>query len=248
MTRSELLHIMEHPGQIGKEDLFDLQSYVQEYPYAQTLRLLYLKGLHNIQDIRYDKELKKTAVYVSDRRNLYNLITKEAEDTGQVEPENETSQEEKKIPLKPLKKTKENDLIHVPVIDIQAILDAKNEETSEDLQSSATSVNKQQSSPKNKRLKRQDLIDEFIQASESSEIAISLKNVPSEKEVEPVSAENSKTETDEFFTETLAKIYIKQHKFEQAIRIFRRLSLKYPEKSIYFADQIRFLEKLITNL
>lgn len=50
-----------------------------------------------------------------------------------------------------------------------------------------------------------------------------------------------------YFTETLARIYIKQCKYDKAIEIIRRLSLNYPKKSRYFADQIRFLEKLILN-
>ena len=50
-----------------------------------------------------------------------------------------------------------------------------------------------------------------------------------------------------YFTETLAKIYIKQRKYSRALEIIRSLYLKYPEKNVYFADQIRFLEKLIIN-
>ncbi|MBV2166233.1 MAG: hypothetical protein KUL76_06850, partial [Kaistella sp.] len=50
-----------------------------------------------------------------------------------------------------------------------------------------------------------------------------------------------------FLTETLAKIYIKQKKYEQALTIIKQLSLNFPKKSIYFADQIRFLELLILN-
>jgi len=52
---------------------------------------------------------------------------------------------------------------------------------------------------------------------------------------------------DSYFTETLAKIYIKQHRYAKALEIIRKLNLKYPKKNIYFADQIRFLEKLVTN-
>ncbi|MEG1573936.1 MAG: hypothetical protein RR293_07115 [Bacteroidales bacterium] len=51
-----------------------------------------------------------------------------------------------------------------------------------------------------------------------------------------------------FFTESLAKIYIRQRKYRRALEIIKNLSLKYPEKNIYFADQMRFLEKLIINI
>ena len=52
-------------------------------------------------------------------------------------------------------------------------------------------------------------------------------------------------EQDSTFSESLAKSYIATHKFEQALEIIENISANYPEKSIYFADQIRFLKKLI---
>lgn len=42
-------------------------------------------------------------------------------------------------------------------------------------------------------------------------------------------------------------ILIKNHDYEAALEIIMRLSLNNPKKSIYFADQIRFLRKLILN-
>jgi len=48
-------------------------------------------------------------------------------------------------------------------------------------------------------------------------------------------------------SESLAKMYISRHKYSQALEIIKGLSLKYPEKSCYFADQIRFLSKLVLN-
>ncbi len=56
------------------------------------------------------------------------------------------------------------------------------------------------------------------------------------------------TKTDDsMLSESLAKMYISRHKYSQALEIIKQLSLKYPEKSIYFADQIRFLTKLVLN-
>ena len=48
-------------------------------------------------------------------------------------------------------------------------------------------------------------------------------------------------------SESLAQIYIRQRKFEKAYDIIMGLSLNNPEKSIYFADQLRFLRKLMLN-
>ena len=50
---------------------------------------------------------------------------------------------------------------------------------------------------------------------------------------------------DSLLSESLAKIYIKQRRYSKAYEIIHNLSLNFPEKSIYFADQLRFLQKLI---
>ncbi len=42
----------------------------------------------------------------------------------------------------------------------------------------------------------------------------------------------------EFYTETLAKIFTEQECYTQAIEVYEKLSLLYPEKSAYFADFI----------
>lgn len=90
------------------------------------------------------------------------------------------------------------------------------------------------------QLKHHDLIDNFITANPH------IKPVGEVSDVETVVLDNTNV-TDSIFTESLAKIYIKQGQYDKAIRIFEKLNLKYPEKSSYFADQIRFLKKIIEN-
>lgn len=46
-------------------------------------------------------------------------------------------------------------------------------------------------------------------------------------------------------SESLAKIYIRQKRFDKAFEIIHTLSLKNPKKSAYFADQLRYLRKLM---
>jgi hypothetical protein len=64
----------------------------------------------------------------------------------------------------------------------------------------------------------------------------------SEEDDQVVARSVSKDE--EMVTETLAMIYVSQKKYDEAVEAFRKLSLKYPEKSIYFASQIEEIEKL----
>ena len=53
-----------------------------------------------------------------------------------------------------------------------------------------------------------------------------------------------KFDKNELMTETLAKVYLEQKKYKKAIQAYRILSLKYPEKSGFFADRITRVEKI----
>jgi len=50
------------------------------------------------------------------------------------------------------------------------------------------------------------------------------------------------------YTEEQAISLIKAKKYEEALEILRVLHFKIPEKSVYFADQIRYLEKIIATI
>ena len=95
------------------------------------------------------------------------------------------------------------------------------------------------------QMKGQDLIDNFI---DNEGGKIKLKDEPEYKpQLEEEPSENENDGNESYFTETLAKIYIKQGRYEKALEIIQRLNLNYPKKNAYFADQMRFLEKLILN-
>ena len=61
----------------------------------------------------------------------------------------------------------------------------------------------------------------------------------------PSTDNNSAASPDSMLSESLAKIYIRQGRYEKAYEIISHLNLNFPEKSRYFADQLRFLKKLI---
>ena len=76
----------------------------------------------------------------------------------------------------------------------------------------------------------------------------SVEHPSNEEEAEGPISEATESESEEsYFTETLAKIYVRQQRYDKALEIIKKLNLKYPKKNAYFADQIRFLEKLIIN-
>lgn len=94
------------------------------------------------------------------------------------------------------------------------------------------------------------LIDRFLQsypASADPSQSSSLSPAPSPAPPRPAAQKGSTPPPDSLLSESLAKIYIKTHRYAQAYEILNGLSLRFPEKSRYFADQLRFLQKLILN-
>ncbi len=85
--------------------------------------------------------------------------------------------------------------------------------------------------------KKFELIDKFI----SGNPKITPKDQPSEKI--DVSAHET-FDKNELMTETLARVYLEQKKYKKALQAYKILSLKYPEKSSFFADRIKMIEKI----
>jgi len=85
-----------------------------------------------------------------------------------------------------------------------------------------------------------NLIDEFI--ANNPKIKPAEKNAPSRN-----LANEHTVAPDELMTETLARVYLAQKKYKKAIQAYKILILKNPEKSGFFADQIRAIKKLQEN-
>lgn len=94
-----------------------------------------------------------------------------------------------------------------------------------------------------------NLIDAFIASHPVADgNELSVPKTSPETPVQPVRKKSVKgTPTSSLLSQSLAKIFIKQGRYERAYEIISNLSLNYPEKSVYFADQLRFLRKLIIN-
>ncbi|MGB4774767.1 MAG: hypothetical protein WBP45_06330 [Daejeonella sp.] len=87
--------------------------------------------------------------------------------------------------------------------------------------------------------KEEQIIEKFIKEEPQ------IKPLQPEKVDTENKARKSAEDSNDLVSETLAQIYTDQMLFSKAMDTYRKLSLKFPEKSAYFADQIRELEKKI---
>lgn len=236
---------------MDRETLYELRSMLALYPYFQTARLLMLKNLYILHDPSFDEELRRAAIYLTDRKALFELVEaahykirkgakeKEEEKDSQQESGSRTiSLIDRFLDSQPEKEDKEKKNKRKPTpadaaIDyVSYLLEIESEE-------------EKQQSGQNMQMNGLELIDNFINKEGGR---IELKENPEYIPVidEP-GKEDTKDEDEGYFTETLARIYIKQGRYSKALEIIKRLNLNYPKKNAYFADQIRFLEKLIIN-
>ena len=90
-----------------------------------------------------------------------------------------------------------------------------------------------------------DLIDKFIQDKPKLKQGVNSTKTAANNEVQKNLASQYSRASEALMTETLAKVYLQQKNFKKALQAYHILSLKYPEKSGFFADQIRAINKQI---
>lgn len=77
MKKDRLISLIKNPQVISKEDNESLNHITHKYPFFSISHILLAKGLLNIESIQYNQKLKKAALYSTNRKNLFKLITLE---------------------------------------------------------------------------------------------------------------------------------------------------------------------------
>ena len=245
MDKATLYDFLKRQELLSQAELDDVETLINQYPYFQTARLLEIKNMKSDPDSNdFLTKLAKASLLCSDRQKLFytvkdgryaqffnNIFTPEAIARDRTEELLNTffdtiaTEEETLLP-----QTAQN----AALTDYLAYMEM--EEAPQD------------NLPENAQpLKHHDIIDDFIGKAETHEIFTPPTPQPESKASNHLQDPDREDKSDNFLTETLARIYIKQQKYEQALAIIERLSLNFPKKSVYFADQIRFLEYLIIN-
>ncbi|TXG36558.1 hypothetical protein [Seonamhaeicola maritimus] len=310
MNSSDFIHILQHPQDISHEQTNAVKSIIDEFPYFQSARAVYLKGLKNQSSFKYNQELKTTAAYTTDRSILFDFITSDifiqneisqfikqniehlkdinvdAEDIsvnksvaidealkrqiketdGVLDPT--LFQPKEPLPPKEASFTLDEseiiksatEVVESPELSANEILNLgkplqfdktekhsfnewlkltrfkpiDRERETPEIKNTET---KADNSIKEEKAKKFELIDKFISDNPKIKPAIS-----SGKKGNLAKAQMIKPEA--LMTETLARIYVEQKNYKKAIQSYKILSLKYPEKSSFFANQIKAVEQL----
>ncbi|PHQ57483.1 MAG: hypothetical protein COC16_00920 [Lutibacter sp.] len=253
MNSSQYTSLLVNPEDIDALKTQQLEEVITEFPYFQSARALLLKGLNKTYSYRYNPTLKKTAAYTVDRKVLFDFITsaifvnKETPKVGQIENQ----------------ELKEVETVKVLHKDIAETVSSKNKEIEKETQKATEvleigepiqfndsehhSFNEWLHLVSQKPIVREEkttdkfkLIDTFIKTKP--------KIKPADKSAINIDlSPESSTENESIMTETLAKVYLEQKKYENAVKAYHILSLKYPEKSGFFADRIKAIKILQRN-
>ncbi len=231
----DLKNLIEHPEQLNKETLHKLREYVAVAPYHQVARLLFLQNLFLLHDATFGDELRRAALFIPNRKVLFDM----------VEGNNYEIRSVASAVKKEADKTVESADRTQSLIDsflattVEAGVERNRKLTTADATTDYASFLLAMDDIAPEEAHADERIDTYLnQAGERIVLQEEPEYTPELPENEVLGAE------EEYFTETLAKIYVKQGNYDKAIEIITKLNLNYPKKSSYFADQLRFLRKL----
>jgi hypothetical protein len=277
----------------------EVYELIDLFPYFQSAHLLLLKGLHNSADIKFENQLRQSALHAGDRGVLYWLLQSSGEpelkageplpmadvkhevdsDTQQtviesarnsdllideiekdsvgnlneltdthdhsvmVASEPDSSEPDGVIFLNEEAGTEPVDTVFFmdpgfAVPDHSELLELDLEEDDSFILDESEPIVEQDKT--SRKQFQSDLIDRFIIANPRIEPQKDKSFVANEDISKPFVEES-----DGLVTETLAKIYVGQGYYSKAIDIYEKLSLKFPEKSSYFATQIEKVKEHI---
>ena len=257
LTQQNIIDFIKNPDHVSKDQLISLNELAEKHPYSSFINTLLAKVFHTQQHIGYNNQLQKAAFTITDRMVLYKYIQRKA----LLEKIDAIINDEKKPTLNPKKSSgvntssiddpellelEKNILSTAINMSIQQESQVEKDEikkveikSKEDFNKKSMSLSEWLRSPSpnrdNIKSDSSSIIDNFIKGSDQP--------VPQPFFSAAESAKMSLIDDDEFVTETLAEIHVRQGNYSKAIKIYERLMLNIPEKKTYFASRIKYIQE-----
>lgn len=228
--------------------IMEIVEVTERFPFCQSAHLMLAKAMQQNGHIDFSQTLQIAALYSGDRTRLQKHCQQAKHE---MELRHQTAREEKMqrdslTVLLSETPTLENGNSLIVTEKRKRLLDLIRNRISEieEEKSLKTEIQKQKpaSSKENSdnnyavQLDNEALINDFLKAQPH------IKPPINPKEVSEINSEIISDISEEVVSETLADIYIKQGHLEKARQSFEKLSLKFPEKSSYFAARIKTIE------
>ncbi|GAK90029.1 hypothetical protein JCM19297_651 [Nonlabens ulvanivorans] len=269
--------LLSAPDKIKVDDIAILEKSISKHSWFQAARSVYLKGLRNESSPLYNKELQITATHTVDRGVLFDFITSPIFVQNRISEHIKNQQDYlKDIPVDAelihlkeedfnssvdFKNTLDTDLFERPSTTV-SIVDEPIKFNQSESYSFAEWLKLTTLKPINRELKVTKGITNsvtetsaVIDAEKAKKMAIIDQFLAEKPKIKPrkdkVSSTNIadlQTPADQLMTETLAQVYLAQNNYPKAIQAYKVLVLQHPEKSGFFADRIREIKNLQSNI
>ena len=243
--------ILDHPEQTTEEELSYLFNLSMKNSYSGFCFLLIAKVLKAQNRTGFNNIIKSAALRSNNRKQLQNIInTSKKEESSDLIKENQTknelktnheeiSNEEAIIERNIYNNIISNELIN----EIEEL-----PKQQEDLTKKADNINSDTKftferwlykSQHVEKSKKERTLDDILNSIENRKTNNNKNHFFSAEET----AKKSLIENEDMNTETLAEIYVKQGNYPKAVKIYEQLMLSNPEKKLFFASRINFINK-----
>jgi len=227
MTQEEFISLVKQPESVAAQHVSDLKEMVERFPYFVPSRILLTKSLQLSNSIHFEAHLKTTTVFIPSRRWLYYYLYPE-----------------KLLSAEPYRREK-NAKSGGDYFDMLNVVESGGGDTRQSLKNLADKLKSARSLV---NIPTVPLKIHSDKVAKNIDVETSV-NEFDKKVVEVVDANPVDVSVSQSFekSEAKAKKLISERKYNEAIVILKELNLNNPKKSVYFADQIRFLEKVVSK-
>ena len=227
MTQEEFISLVKQPESVAAQHVSDLKEMVERFPYFVPSRILLTKSLQLSNSIHFEAHLKTTTVFIPSRRWLYYYLYPE-----------------KLLSAEPYRREK-NAKSGGDYFDMLNVVESGGGDTRQSLKNLADKLKSARSLVNIPTVPLKIHIDKVPK---NIDVEMSVNELD-RKVVDVVDANLVDVSVSQSFekSEAKAKKLISERKYNEAIVILKELNLNNPKKSVYFADQIRFLEKVVSK-